>query len=108
MQNGRCVFLWFYNFIFFIFLCHFIRIWHWSLKMPSDCDFLALLLCRHREGVPRDVPLHEEGYFGLCDGGGVGGSGAVGESDKTGVFRIPLLVCGGGGIFESGFLVVGR
>ena len=52
--------------------------------------------------------MHEEGYFGLCDGGGVGGSGAVGESDETGVFRIPLLVCGGGGIFGSGFLVVGR
>ena len=52
--------------------------------------------------------MHEEGYFGLCDGCGVGGSGGVGESDGTGVFRSPFLVCGGGGIFESGFLVVGR
>ena len=47
--------------------------------------------------------MHEEGYFGLCDGGGVGGSGGVGESDGTGVFRSPLLACGGGGIFGSGF-----
>ena len=51
--------------------------------------------------------MHEEGYFGLCDGG-VGGSGGVGESDGTGMFRSPLLVCGGDGIFGSGFLVVGR
>ena len=38
----------------------------------------------------------------------VGGSGGVGESDGTGVFRSPLLVCGGDGIFGSSFLVVGR
>ena len=52
--------------------------------------------------------MHEEGYFGLCDGDGVGGSGGVGVSDGTDVFRSPFLVCGGGGMFGSGFLVVGR
>ena len=52
--------------------------------------------------------MHEEGYFGLCGGVGVGDSGDVGESDGTGVFRSPFLVCGGGGMFGSGFLVVGR
>ena len=52
--------------------------------------------------------MHQEGYFGLCDGGSVGGSGDVGESDGTGVFRSPFLVCGGSGMFGSGFLVVGR
>ena len=34
----------FYNFIFFIFLCHFMCIWYWSLKTSSDCDSLGLLL----------------------------------------------------------------
>ena len=47
--------------------------------------------------------MHEEEYFGLCDGGGVGGSGGVGENDGTGVFRSLFLVCGGSGMFGSGF-----
>ena len=51
----------------------------------------------------RDISLDS-----LCDGDGVGGSGGVGVSDGTDVFRSPFLVCGGGGMFGSGFLAIGR
>ena len=51
----------------------------------------------------------EDGYFGLCGGGGgVGSSGGVNVSDGRGVFRSLFLVFGGGGMFSSGFLVDGR
>ena len=41
--NGNCIFIWFYHFLFFV-LVYVYWTGQWPSEMPSDCNFLGLLL----------------------------------------------------------------
>ena len=70
--------------------------------MEDESDMVKEVEC------VQDVQLRQGGYFGLHGDDGVGRSGGVGESRGSDVFRSLFFVGGGGGMFESGFLIVRR